>query len=67
MEMKEALKRIFVLEAENEKLKKEQEEFQTELLKRIQVIKQMKPIKRFFAYGKLLWSLIETIERSINK
>ncbi len=65
--MKEALKRIFLLEAENEKLKKEQEEFQIELLKRIQQIKQMKPIKRFFAYGQLLWSLIETIERAINK
>jgi len=65
--MKEALKRIFLLEAENEKLKKEQEEFQIELLKTINSIKQMKPIKRFFAYGKLLWSLIETIEKAVNK
>ena len=58
---------IEVLKNENEKLIKEQKEFQDELFKRVQEIKKMGPFKRFMAYGRLLWDLIAVIEQGIRK
>lgn len=57
---------IEVLKNENEKLLKEQKEFQDELFKRVQEIKKMKPFRRFMAYGRLLWDLIAVIEQGIR-
>lgn len=57
---------IEVLKNENEKLLKEQKEFQDELFKRVQEIKKMKPFKRFMAYGRLLWDLVAVIEQGIR-
>lgn len=57
---------IEVLKNENEKLIKEQKEFQDELFKRVQEIKKMGPFKRFMAYGRLLWDLIAVIEQGIR-
>lgn len=57
---------IEVLKNENEKLLKEQKEFQDELFKRVQEIKKMKPFRRFMAYGRLLWDLVAVIEQGIR-
>ncbi len=58
--------KIDVLTNENEKLLKEQEEFQSALIEKIKEIKKLGPFKRFFAYGRLLMDLIQTIEKAIN-
>jgi len=58
---------LFVLQDENEKLKKEQQEFQDELKKEIDKIKAMKRFNRFWASLKLLWSLINTIEQGFKE
>ena len=57
---------IEILKNENEKLLKEQKEFQDELFKRVQEIKKMKPFRRFMAYGRLLWDLVAVIEQGIR-
>jgi hypothetical protein len=58
--------KIDVLTNENEKLLKEQEEFQSALIEKIKDIKKLGPFKRFFAYGRLLMDLIQTIEKAIS-
>jgi hypothetical protein len=58
--------KIDVLTNENEKLLKEQEEFQSALIEKIKEIKKLGPFKRFFAYGRLLMDLIQTIEKAIS-
>ena len=58
--------KIDVLTNENEKLLKEQEEFQRALIEKIKEIKKLGPFKRFFAYGRLLMDLIQTIEKAIS-
>ena len=65
--MQKLVVRVFELEDENEKLKKEQQEFQDELKKEIDKIKAMKGLKRFWASLKLLWSLINTIEQGFKE
>ena len=57
---------IEILKNENEKLLKEQKEFQDELFKRVQEIKNLKPFRRFMAYGRLLWDLVAVIEQGIR-
>ena len=64
--MQKLVVRVFELENENEKLKKEQQEFQDELKKEIDKIKDMKGFNRFWASLKLLWSLINTIEQGFK-
>lgn len=73
MEINKALEKIQeqkmqidVLTNENEKLLKEQEEFQSALIEKIKDIKKLGPFKRFFAYGRLLMDLIQTIEKAIS-
>tara|TARA_Y100000816_G_C26108504_1_gene590408 strand:- start:26296 stop:26526 length:231 start_codon:yes stop_codon:yes gene_type:complete len=58
---------IDVLTTENTQLLEKQEQFQNALINKIQEIKQMGPFKRFFAYGRLLMDLIETIEKAISE
>ncbi len=58
--------KIDVLTNENEKLLKEQQEFQSALIEKIKEIKKLGPFKRFFAYGRLLMDLIQTIEKAIS-
>ncbi|MDB4433141.1 hypothetical protein N9166_00195 [bacterium] len=58
--------KIDILTNENEKLLKEQEEFQSALIEKIKEIKKLGPFKRFFAYGRLLMDLIQTIEKAIS-
>lgn len=65
--MQKLVVRVFELENENEKLKKEQQEFQDELKKEIDKIKAMKGFNRFWASLKLLWSLINTIEQGFKE
>lgn len=65
--MQKLVVRVFELEDENEKLKKEQQEFQDELKKEIDKIKAMKGFNRFWASLKLLWSLINTIEQGFKE
>lgn len=59
--------KIIELVNENELLLKEQQEFQEALLIRCAEIQSMKPIKRFFQYGKLLWAIIELIMECVDK
>lgn len=54
------------LKAANEKIVKEQEEFQNALIQKIKEIKKLGPFKRWLAYGRLLWDLIATIEKGIS-
>ena len=65
--MQKLVVRVFELEDENEKLKKEQQEFQDELKKEIDKIKAMKGFNRFWPSLKLLWSLINTIEQGFKE
>ena len=58
---------IDVLTTENTQLLEKQEQFQNALINKIHEIKQMGPFKRFFAYGRLLMDLIETIEKAISE
>jgi len=58
---------IVELKETNEKLIKEQKEFQDELIKKIGDIKTLGPFRRWLAYGRLLWDLISTIEEAIRK
>lgn len=55
------------LEAQNEALKKEQQEFQEELKKEIDKIRQMKGFARWWNAGKLIWQLISTIESGFKE
>jgi hypothetical protein len=58
---------VFELHQTNEKLMKEQREFQDELIVKIKEINALGIFKRFMAYGRLLWDLIATIERAISR
>ena len=74
MNIVQAQQKIQHLEIENDALKetnkqiiKEQNEFQDALIAKVEEIKKMGPFKRFFAYGRLLIDLIETIEKAVSK
>ena len=55
------------LNLDNEKLKKEQEEFQNALIEKINELKQLGAWRRFWGYWKLVMDLITTIEEAIIK
>jgi len=58
---------IDVLKNENDELIKKQQAFQGALIDKIEQIKKLGPFKRFFAYGRLLMDLIQTIEKAISE
>lgn len=53
------------LNLDNEKLKKEQKEFQNALIEKINALKDLGPWKRFWGYWQLVIDLITTIEEAI--
>lgn len=53
------------LNLDNEKLKKEQKEFQNALVEKINALKNLGPWKRFWGYWQLVIDLITTIEEAI--
>ncbi len=53
------------LNLDNEKLKKEQKEFQNALIEKINALKDLGAWKRFWGYWKLVMDLITTIEEAI--
>jgi hypothetical protein len=55
------------LNLDNEKLKKEQAEFQNALIEKINELKQLGAWRRFWGYWKLVMDLITTIEQAISK
>ena len=55
------------LNLDNDKLKKEQEEFQNALIEKINELKQLGAWRRFWGYWKLVMDLITTIEEAIIK
>ena len=63
----EQKQQIDVLKSENEELIKKQQAFQGALIDKIEEIKKLGPFKRFFAYGRLLMDLIQTIEKAISE
>lgn len=63
----EQKQQIDVLKSENEELIKKQQAFQSALIDKIEEIKKLGPFKRFFAYGRLLMDLIQTIEKAISE
>lgn len=56
-----------ILKSENEKLIKEQAEFQDALIDKIGELKKLGPWKRFWGYWSLVKDLITTIEQGISK
>lgn len=54
------------LNLDNEKLKKEQKEFQNVLIEKINALKDLGPWKRFWGYWQLVIDLITTIEEAIS-
>jgi hypothetical protein len=63
----EQKQQIDVLKSENDELIKKQQAFQGALIDKIEEIKKLGPFKRFFAYGRLLMDLIQTIEAAISE
>jgi len=63
----EQKQQIDVLKSENDELIKKQQAFQSALIDKIEEIKKLGPFKRFFAYGRLLMDLIQTIEKAISE
>jgi hypothetical protein len=63
----EQKQQIDVLKSENDELIKKQQAFQGALIDKIEEIKKLGPFKRFFAYGRLLMDLIQTIEKAISE
>lgn len=63
----EQKQQIDVLKSENDELIKKQQAFQGALIDKIEQIKKLGPFKRFFAYGRLLMDLIQTIEKAISE
>jgi hypothetical protein len=55
------------LNLDNEKLKKEQAEFQYALIEKINALKDLGPWRRFWGYWQLVMDLITTIEQAISK
>ena len=55
------------LSNENESLKKAQEEFQEALIAKVEEIEKTPKAWRWLKYGRLLWDLIETIKKTIDK
>jgi hypothetical protein len=55
------------LNLDNEKLKKEQAEFQNALIEKINALKDLGPWRRFWGYWQLVMDLITTIEQAISK
>ena len=55
------------LHLDNEKLVKEQKEFQDALKEKIDQLKKLGPWKRFWGYWQLVSDLITTIEQAISK
>ncbi len=53
------------LNLDNEKLKKEQKEFQNALIEKINALKDLGAWKRFWGYWRLVMDLITTIEEAI--
>lgn len=53
------------LNLDNEKLKKEQKEFQNALVEKINALKDLGPWRRFWGYWQLVIDLITTIEEAI--
>ena len=64
--MQEMQLRIVHLEQENDKLKKEQEEFQQALIEKVKEIEASPKMWRWFRYGKLLFDLIQVIKDSVE-
>ena len=54
------------LHLDNEKLIKEQKEFQNALVEKINALKYLGPWKRFWGYWQLVTDLITTIEQAIS-
>ena len=54
------------LNLDNEKLIKEQKEFQNALIEKINALKDLGPWKRFWGYWQLVIDLITTIEEAIS-
>ena len=54
------------LHLDNEKLIKEQKEFQNALVEKINALKDLGPWKRFWGYWQLVTDLITTIEQAIS-
>jgi hypothetical protein len=52
---------------DNEKLKKEQKEFQDELRVHINGLKKLSPWRRFWGYWQLIKDLITTFEEGIKE
>ena len=55
------------LHLDNEKLKKEQKEFQDELRVHINGLKKLSPWRRFWGYWQLIKDLITTFEEGIKE